>query len=488
MPDLKDKYSDQELDRSHKAFDDIVNRPDMKALDDQGDAIARDTSERLNRAETADDQTPAFTYERSALSGANADSEETSTRMRLKGAFGRYKNNKKALIATGLIGGLVAAAFAGFLALIPLKFEMLIKAATSQASAIPEHAIEHRLRYLTQYYIAQRVLGQAYGQDIDVKEGSIIAGTFSAWKAAGYEKKLGISIESDRVRPGERAFNWTIRAADGSVVRGTGGDVDGIMRRIEGTKAMTQYLKTESKNATKWHQYYKRYAIRKTLMRKYGVSRWAWLPDSASEKADSYAERKRQMVRDLRQTLKDNTIGRILPKSASYMNCLTEGGESCEELKDIGDQTNAQIEAQQDARACGEDTGLSCDQVDRNNEVYQEAASQNGQNIDIAEQAANDIDDGTDSKTISKLLTKQILSKLVAGVGIIDTVFRAVDGVENGALNQVMFTRNSTAYIGYSSEILAINDQMKAGELDMAQLDALMEALAEQFGPLGTPL
>lgn len=483
MPDLKEKYTDPELDRSNKAFEELVNRPDMKALDDQGNAIARDRDNLAKAEESAGQTTPKNEMD-VAASEENPDGFWTgrSDRLQFRGSLSRLRGNRKALIAAGLAGGLIATAIGGFLALLPLKFEMLIGAATSQASEIPEHAIERRLQYLTQFYIAQRILGQAYGQDVDVSSGSIIAGTFTAWKAANYEKKLGISIESDRVKPGERAFNWTIRAADGTTVRGNGGDANTIVAKIQGTKNMSAYIKKESKEATKWNQYYKRYAIRKTLMRKYGVSRWAWVPAAASEKLDSYGERKREFTRDLRQKMRDNTIGRIIPKSANYMNCLTEGGDACEELKDVGDQTNDQIEAQQDDRACGGETGVSCDDVDRNNEAYAEAANQNGENINNTQEAVNDIDlDNADSQTISKLVSKQVLAKLVGGVGIIDTIFRAVNGVENGALNQVMYDRNATAYIGYSAEILAINDQMKAGELDIAQLGAVMEVVGD-FG------
>ena len=48
MPDLKNKYSDPELNPANKDFDEIVNRPDMKALDDRGDAIARDLEQSEN--------------------------------------------------------------------------------------------------------------------------------------------------------------------------------------------------------------------------------------------------------------------------------------------------------------------------------------------------------------------------------------------------------------------------------------------------------
>lgn len=495
--DPNTRYSDSGLDPSRSAFDEIVNRPDMQALNDQGDAMVQN-KESLVKAE----ESPTHTTTGNGSDSTNiATSEENpdgfwtgkADKLQLRGSLSRLRGNRKALIAAGLAGGLIAAAIGGFLALLPLKFEMLIGAATSQASEIPEHAIENRLQYLTQYYIAQRILGQAHGQDIDVSSGSIIAGTFSAWKAAGYERKLGFTIESDRLKPGEKAFSWRLRDLDGKPLRVDGKLVGGtsiagpdgtreIVSQLNGNKEFTSFLKVKVKESTHWHQFYKRYSMRKTLMRKYGVSRWAWLPEAASDKLDTYAERKREFTRDLRQKMRDNTIGRIMPKSANYMNCLTEGGTSCEELKDIGDQTNAQIEAQQDTRACGGDTGLSCDEVDRNNQVYAEAASQNSVNINNTQGAINDIDiDNADSKTISKLVSKQVLAKLVGGVGIIDTIFRAVDGVENGALNQVMYDRNATAYIGYSSEILAINDQMKAGELDIAQLGAVMEVVGD-FG------
>lgn len=494
MPDLKDKYSDPALNPANKDFEEIVNQPDMQALNDQGDATARE-SNKLGRAEKKASESPETTGRvvdpRTAEKDPSGFWVSGTKESRVRGAFTRYRHNKKALIATGAVGGVILSAIAGFFALLPLKFEMLIKAATDQAAQVPEHAIEHRLQYLTQYYIAQQILGQAYGQDIDVKQGSIIAGTFSAWKAAKYEQKLGFTIESDRVRPGERAFNWRLRDLNGDPLRIDGKLINGtstagpngvrqVVSEINGSSEMRGFLRTQTKKATHWHQYYKRYAMRKTLMRKFGVSRWAWLPDKVSDTLDNYAEKKRQFIRDLRQRMYDNTIGRVKLKSNQYFACLTAGDEECKKLKDDV-QSNADIMAQQDDTTCGQGASADCQaNVERNNEAMQTSSQQIENNINDSSQAGSSVDLGSaDSKELSKLISKQMLAKIAGGIGLLDTIMRMVNSVDNGALNQVLYDRNATAYIGYSSEMLAINDQMKSGEIDIAQVGAAMEMMGD---------
>lgn len=500
--DTKDpnkRFSDSKLDPSQSSFDEIVGTPEMRALDDQMDATAHTKGNTLAESENEAGRTtsgaakkPDPTNSESNPDGYWRQNTNDSTQSRIRGTLSGFRKNRKALIATGVTGGLIVAIMSAFFSLLPLKLEMLIKTATDQAADIPEYMIEKRIRYLTQYYVASRILGQAYGQDIDVGKGSIMAGTFQAWKAANYEKKLGFTIESDRMRPGESAFNWRLRDLDGNplkidgkLVNGTSragpGGIREVVSELNGSSEFRGFLNTQTKSATHWNQYYKRYAMRKTLMRKFGVARWSWLPDKASDKLDSYAERKRALTRDLRQRMYDNTIGRVKLKTGQYFSCLTEGSEECKKLKEDV-QSDADIRAQQDDSVCAADDKACAAEADKNKQAMDTAAQQEKASVDAANSAAGEVDLGSsDSKTISKLISKQMLAKVAGGIGLVDTIMRMVNSVENGALNQVMFDRNSTAYIGYSSELLAINDQMKSGEIDIAQVGAMMEMIGD-FG------
>lgn len=515
------KYSDGSLNVSDEAFQDIVNQPSMQALADQGQSIIRDNG--LSKAErkAGEQDYTANRKPRSAAEVASAEKNVPPTsgptqdgfwtgrsdKIQLRGAIGRARNNRKALMALGIGGGILVSAAGAFLALLPMKLEMLIKSATSEAAAIPEHAIEHRLAYLTQVYISRRILETAAaGSSADIFVGdTITSGMFNAWRAANYEKQLGIEIVSDRTRATERGLSWEIKI-DGQPISGDikGRDLSTLTSdvggKIDGSKNMRSLLNSHIKSKTHWTQFYKRYAMRKTLMRKYGVSKWSWLPDSASEKLDNYAEKKRLLVRDLRSRLYNATIGRISKLTVPSVNCISGDSEECKNLKDDLDRPNSEIkndERDKTALAdCSKESGSAKSACEDDNKKEQEAQQQSAdQQSTNADATSGDIPEdildtptdslGTDKSKLGKLLakkvSKEVLAKLAAGVGLLDMFMSIVHSVNDGSLNEVMYVRNSTAYIGYSSEMLAMNDQLKAGKLDVSQVGALFEMLGD-FG------
>lgn len=502
-----DNETNQDPSKQHydREFNDIA-----KNYSDNADSSQEDANiERLRNDEDSEGSRSADPKKSVSDLERNPDGfyDREPFENKLKGFIKKTASNRRGLALLGGGTGLVALAFAGFLAFLPLKLEMLIKTATQSAAEIPEHAIEHRLEYLTKLYIAQKVVGAANNTaDIDVGEGSIAAGLFNTWRAAKYEKKLGFTIESDRLRPGETSFNWRLMDLEGKPLRVDGKLVNGtsvrgpdgvtkVVSELNGRKEFRTFLRAETKKATKWHQFYKRYAMRKTLMRKYGVAHWAWLPAAATEKLDSYAERRRALFREFRKQMLDVTVGRVTKKTSMYFSCLTQGKEECKKLKnDVS--SNETIRAQQDSEACAGDAACE-DRVRQNNENLQAAADQTQSNIDATSDTSDiDIDppDGDDSpKGLSKLVTKQMLAKVLGGIGILDTLMRIVNSIENKGLNQVQFDRASTAYIGYTAELLSINDQMKAGTssesdlstggvgVSMEQVDVAMTMLGD-FG------
>lgn len=467
------RFSDEALDPAQSRFD-----REFQSIVDNYDTVDDRATKNRGGSDTPPKKTKASPGEPEDFWDGQTD------KIQLKGFFSRFNNNRGALKILGIGGGIMAVAGIGFLSLLPLKLEMLIKTVTSHAAEVPEHAIKNRLEYLTKYYIAQRVLGQAYGQDIDVKQSSIAKGMFDAWRAANYEKQLGISIESDRKRPNQRAFTWTIRSIDTGDVLSSGSangddtDLSKVLREINGSSSMRTYIREETAKVTKWNQYYKRHAMRKTLMRKYGVSRWAWLPEKASDALDTPAERARFYKTKLRTILYEDVVGSIRGLTPKYLSCLAEGESACRDLKD-SDTSNRELAAQRDSAVCPPGDQACIDRLDRVNQAASAGADQslgNASNLDTPPTV-----DG-DSEVTSKLLSKQVLSKVAGGLGIVDTIMRVINGIENGAINQVIFDRNSRAYIRYSSDILSINDQMKDGEnIDLEQVQAIMDQTGD-FG------
>ena len=202
---------------------------------------------------------------------------------RKESRYALFKSNRKTLMRFGVGSSIITLLVSGFFALIPLKLEMLIKTATQNAAAIPEYAIEHRMEYLTRRYIIMKITGTlADSTDIDVGKAGLAASLFNTWKAAKYEEQLGLSIKSNRIKPGTTATAWEIRDKSTNDLITSGSDYNetNIDKKITSSKEMRIFLKDRVKEKTKWNQFYKRYAMRKTLMRTKGVTRWSWLPET----------------------------------------------------------------------------------------------------------------------------------------------------------------------------------------------------------------
>lgn len=468
--DVKDplgKYNDSSLDPAAKEADAIFNRPDMQALNDQGDAIAREDAEKKEADKLG--KNPM---------GYKPDGLPNAQTPRIKGIVNRLRNNRRALVSLGAGGGVLTMLVAGFISFIPLKLELLIKSATQHAAQIPEDAIEQRLRYLTSYYIAHRILSTGSPAD-SYPEGTVVKQMFKNWQVNRFEDQLGLKITSDRTSNQQTATKWTIEFPDSPVLLTGGNEADIIVmtRKIENSSQMRVFVKTTVKEKTKWHHFYKRYAMRKTLMRTKGVTRWAWLPDAATSKLDSYNAKKNALTTQFKQRLFDATVKRVMPRTALYLACLSDA-EACKELhlKRYGTKIEPPDSAPGATGCPAGDT--ACEQA--RGKLAEEAANSTDANAESVGSSVDDIGKNV-GKESGKFITKQLLSKVAAGLGIVDTLARIARSVDNGALNQVLYDRNSIMAAGYSAELLSISDQYKAGKLTPEQIDTVMEMVGD-FG------
>lgn len=434
--------------------DSIFNQPDMQALNDQGDAIIRDN-------------------EANPMGYRSGDSSDSGAQKK-QGFIGRLRNNRRRLIGLGAGGGIVLSLIAGFYALIPLKLEMLVKSATQHAAEIPEYAIEHRLSYLTSRYLAHKVLGVVNPAD-SYPSTSVAHNLFKTWQAERIEDQFNIKITSDRTNNGQTATKWTVAFTDTDVLHGTGDDIVNMTKQIDSSKEMRTFIKGQFKQKTKWYQFYKRYSVRKTLMRVKGVTSWAWLPDSVTDKIDNYNAKKAALTSKLKIKLYDDTVGRVMPRMGLYLACLSDGAV-CKELHnrrfgaslDSPDTTGLQTDCPGGDQAC----------IDEQTRLAQEGADGTKANAGDVSAGSKEVGEKLGEES-GKFVTKQLLSKAVAGIGIIDTLARIVNGLDNGNLNQIIYDRNSIMAAGYSTEITSINDQMKALKLGYDQLDAVMTQIGD---------
>ena len=468
-------------------FKDIVDNYDKTAAEPTVPKGEQDVAAR----------SPGFRYSRGdgKKSSSSSSDEERSG---LGGALDRFKKNKKALGGLGL--GIAAVLIAAFIALIPAKLETIIKNITNQAAAVPEHIIENRLQYLTAYYLANK-MGASFldGESKDIAKGNNVAAIlFLNWRAAKYENMLGLKIEStDRDGRG-RATKWRLTARDESTLD-LDGDTNKIYKEIQGNRQMREYLNREIKNSTKWRNVYKRYAMRKVLMNKFGVRGWRG-PAKVEDALDKYAEKKKAAKRKIQKKLVQVTIGRIKPHYGNYLTCLIEGGAECKKLRDPNYSTDVEPsttdreppsdeDLKQQAKdelgpdATDEDIQARADELRADYDATSGAldGSSNADIDSVADDIINGDGNGETGGKLSKLFTKEVIKKIAisgaAGLGIIEMMSNLVDGVNEGRVNQINYAMNSEAYAGYAAEWLSTEDKFKAGDLDVANMGAMMETL-----------
>lgn len=261
MPDLKDKYSDQELDRSHTAFDEIVNRPDMKALDDQGNAIARDLKASEDRPagnETHDPGEPKssnpFNYERQATQKSSAASGSGWSRKQKAGAFGGL---------TAVLGGSIAVLFM----LLPLKIPGIMQMIADEAGQRVEQVTERR---------AKIILGRAIVSKFASGSGLVITGNgpvstlVTSMRTSKFEKKLaakGLTIQPSGngvilKMHGERLGKGVLR-----------NEIE-VVRALESQPLSNKMLKEVIKEEIPSWRWMKRAKFAKWLRIKYGIPRY----------------------------------------------------------------------------------------------------------------------------------------------------------------------------------------------------------------------
>ncbi len=377
------------------------------------------------------------------------------------------------LVATSVFG------IAAFFIFLPFKIVNLMENLKESASELAERPVEKRFTYLLTRYLAGKIVAGEDGNEFDryvCPSGGIGCSVLKTWFLNRFEEKLGMTIESNRSGDG-RATNWKITTADGTVIEGEGGDLDGIVeqleREINGSRAMRTWLREEVKTKTKWHNVYQRYAMRKMLMRKYGVTGWRG-PEKLENKFDTYADYKRAIELKLKTTFSLASMGRVVKKMAAYMGCLFDDDTgNCKNLQT--DETPPpekppqQSENEKDKQALeaasqGKDAIEGAGGNINLEEVVEEAAASGGNSDEIAKQ-------------MRKIITKRILAAGVAGIGIIDVLASVVEKIDQGAVNAIAENKNEIAYAGYATELATIEDKLREGDLDPETAQAMGEII-----------
>lgn len=382
----------------------------------------------------------------------------------------RVKQNKKKLSVIGIGGGSLAGIlFALFFAFMPLKLEMFIQNMTKYASAVPSYAIEQRTEYLITRALATRLMMLSNGDDggkiAFCGDGSIACSLFQTYTANYFEDKMDLSFEkrtngrvlvtinaNGRTHLGSKARSWEI-----VVARDMGdGGVLNTVKEINRNADMKKHIKTHVSNNMKSSNTVTRFLARRILMKKYGITHWRGFEKTQAKAADLRSSMKAGIFK--------NTVGKVAPRTAMYMACLS-GGEGCAKLLN---SYSSSIDLDAIKAANGEDSA-----------EYKAAEKQQAA-IDKIQGNVDGTGTGEDS-VMSKFISKRVLATVGGGaalIGVLDLVFSGIGAIDDGAMEEIGYDMMKVATIGFAfgddTGIVVNNDRMKAGDIDIEVLGEMM--------------
>lgn len=364
---------------------------------------------------------------------------------------GRFLGNKKALWGLGIGGSVGTLLIAAFISLLPLKLEMFIQNISKQAEALPSQAVGRRAEYLVTRALATRLIQKTHGlSDVEArdlvfcKNGAIACSLFSTYTSKYLEDRLGVNIDqvsgnkitikpSGQTQLGGKAREWTVETS--SV------DEKGLAKTISSIETASngevkKLITSQVRDNPRLSNVVTRYIARRILMKKYGVTNWRAFEKTSNKLADIQTSFKAAVYK--------NTIGKIMPRTAMYLACLSSTATCDKVIKN---------------------TTSSIDPSNPESEKIQQWADKL-KGVSAGEAPADGL--------LTKVISSRILTAVGGGIaiaGIVDLGFKAVGAIDNGALDQIANDINKTAYVGFAfgdTSGLVVNDEkMKAGEIDM---------------------
>lgn len=396
----------------------------------------------------------------------------------------------------GLVGGLVGGGVAVFVivltlffALIPMKLQGMLNNIMTAASEVPQHAIQQRVEYLVTRALASRMLAMSEGVDAQLifcKGGGIACSLLKTYTNDYFEKKLGITLDYEahgRTSLGGNAKSWStpvnMQTIDANapnyikpgVLNGSVSfdetEIEKARKLISTNSEMKAIIKSEVNSKTRWYNI-NRYLARKLLMEKYGVRTFS---------GPKWVEAGREKVANVRSNMKasiiKNTTGKIAPRFATYMTCLSDPA-ACDKLK-AG--IKADIEAVDPTKQQGWDD-LSEEEKLRQTKTYEAKKS-----------ILPDIEAGgyseESSQVIKKVFSKSLMKTLgfasgaATAVSAVDIVFKMVESIDNGGPEAIAYDITTQAYTGFFTEVTTAIQKVMAGDIDYETLQVATELVAD---------
>ncbi len=321
------RYTDDDLNVADKEFNDIVNRPDMQALDEQGDAAIRDHDAKagdskpdgknvgdLGRAESKAASGPRNNFYNPTRSGG-ATKGSSGFVGSLKGAF-TGKNKKRNIALGGGIGGGAIGITLLIFSLLPFKLPGLMEIIANEAGQRVEQITERRAKQIIARAILTRMGIKAGGGYIVTGNGPL-HDLYASMRTAGFEKKLaakGITIQ-------DRGANGVRVLLNGEVLgRGDLRTDREIIEALDGNRVTNQVLKQLVKEEVPSWRWMKRAKFAKWLRLKYGIPRYG-IENSQNDDDD-------EKVAEMQKGRLKTSYERITKNVMEVFGCVM-GGDSC---------------------------------------------------------------------------------------------------------------------------------------------------------------
>lgn len=439
MPDLKDKYSDAELDRSNKAFDEIVNHPDMRALDDQGDAVARD----LNDSENAPGQTSGVDKDGGADSVKQAEeesSQDPDNRFNYQKTSrdvntGGWSTRRKLAVGGGVGTGVVGAILAGFMMLTG-KIPGIMQMISNEAGQRVEQVTEKRAKMIVGRYILRHS-----GVGVVLTGKGPVSTLMASMRTNNFEKKLAAKgLKIQRSDGGVKLLMHGETLGNGQVLR----NETAVVRALESNRISNKMLNDVIKEEIPSWRWMKRAKFAKWLRIKYGIPRYG------IENSNNPDEEARlQEMEEARLRTEYEALATSMGEAAS---CIMTADCDVED----NDSRPAGLKESGEASAVGESASGSVD------EVVQANSESPGQGV---------------TKTLMGTIIDKLGTKAIPIIGWIDLVATvdhlAYESVENDYFGKIASYYRAQQYARHYGLWSGYGSQVQLGAMDPAFIGVL---------------
>lgn len=412
-----------------------------------------------------------------SLPSASFDSSEVKgnpSKTGKKATWRGFLTNRKTLAGVG-VGGLGGVIIAIMMFFPALKLDSVISSLTGKLGGVSEYAINERFEYLTTRWIAMRVMQTAYPGDTNLvfcQGGGILCSLGSTKYSSWFQDQLDIKFEKQGMRV-TTTLNATGRSGLGGKAtsftldlnqRSDLGQVTTLISKEMSHTDARRYVKNLAKKVH-GRNYLLRFVSKQMLMRKYGIKYFNVLPDKTAKNIN-------ELRANMKASIIKATLGKISARSAAYISCLSGSNAlGCQEaLSKLSSSIDSDIDKARQAVEGSAEGSPEREQAQR------ELDRAHGRQESLA--TAKSVISGEADSTMSKMISKQILTKVagpVAVAGVLDLAFKVVGAVDNRVLEAIMYDRQSQIYMSFAyneeASPVVIRDQMRNGTVSPEHIE-----------------